>query len=182
MSKTLEEIQAEIAATAAAMATPGNQDASNSAAAPSEAPAASEAAAPAPMNVADLLDLLAAKTGLSVDSLMEGIDRAAGGSGEAATILPEGTKTYYTSTPNCGIMVQTGPASCERVEFKGDTLHTTDPEVIAYMDKIVDRPGSGIFSKSHRQVSSEVTAMRAELDEVARKHHARMVAAGEKLA
>ena len=189
MSKTLEEIQAEIAATAQALASQpeeANVRAVDLGTTLNEtgqvntlAVSAAETVQP---SVGELLQQLSAATGIGIDQLLQGLDKATGGTGEDAIILPEGTKTYYTNIPNSGIMVQVGPAQCERVEFKGDTLHTTDPAVIAYLDAIVDKPGSGIYSRSHRHVSQEVQQMRDELNSMARQHHAKMLAAGEKTA
>ena len=203
MSKTLEEIQAEISATSAALAgqaSTGNAEATAVAASTApiravdlgtalnengrisdEGRAALAEQAPQ-QSVGELLQALASATGVPIDDLLRGLDKATGGTGEEAIILPEGTKTYYSNIANCGIMVQRGPAECERVEFKGDTLHTTDPVVIEYLDRIVDKPGSGIYSRSHRHVSREVEEMRNDLQRMAASHQAKMLAAGEKTA
>lgn len=173
MSKTIEEIRAEMATAAAALAP---------AAPPVEVlEEQPDAAAPAAaLSVPELLERLAAASGVSLEKLLAGLDAATGGSGEEVQLLPEGTRTYYATVRNSGIMVQVGPAQCERIEFKGDTLHTTDPAVIEYLDRIVDKPGSGVYSRSHVHVSQEVQQMRNELAAMAAAHHAKLVAAGEK--
>lgn len=188
MSKTLEEIQAEIAATAAGMNAPAPEIQANITAESLGTTTGAtgqyqESSEPPPqLTVGELLEQLAAATGVGIDKLLAGLDAAAGHEADPLDLLPPGTKTYYTSTPNSGLYIQVGPAHCERIEFKGDTLHTTDEAVIAALDGIVDKPGSGIFTKSHRHVGVEVEQMRAELTQIARVHHLKMLAAGEKTA
>jgi hypothetical protein len=165
MSKTLEEIQAEIAAQAAAAKAPAPVVAEN-------------APAPKPLSVTELLEQLAAATNIPIDRMLGALDAAAPDQPE---LLPEGAKVYYTSFPNCGIMVQRGSIA-ERIEFKGDRLVTTDPEVIAYLDPIADKPGSTIYTKSKEHVSVEVQQMREDLMAAAKKSHTRMTAAGERVA
>lgn len=156
MSKTLEEIRAEMNA------------------APTDVPEVSNA-----LSVPELLAQLAAATGIAPETLAGALDRAAPDTPE---LLPEGAKVFYTSFPNCGIMVQTGPASCERVEFKGDRLVATDPAVIEYLLGIADKPGSTIYTKSNQHVADEVQQMQRDLAAGANRAHTRMVAAGEKVA
>jgi len=158
MSKSLEEIQAEIAAQNAA------------------APVAE--AAPK-LSVPELLAALAAATNIAPDVLATALDRAAPDTPE---LLPEGAKVFYTSFPNCGIMVQRGPASCERIEFKGTRLVTTDPQVIEYLLAIADKPGSTVYTKSNQHISDEVQEVRRDLMADANRAHSRMVAAGERVA
>lgn len=167
MSKTLEEIQAEMAAETKAPT-------------PAQAPALVEnAPAAKPLSVTELLEQLSAATNIPLDKMLGALDAAAPDQPE---LLPEGAKVYYTSFPNCGVMVQTGPASVERIEFKGDRMVTTDPLVIAYMDGIADKSGSTIYTKSNAHVSAEVQQMREDLRNAAAKSHTRMVAAGERVA
>ena len=159
MSKTLEEIRAEMEAGLNPQAAPEETE--------------------KPENVQDLLERLSKASGVPLEAMLRALDAAAP---DAPEILPEGAKVYYTSFPNCGIMVQRGPAQAERVEFKGDRLVTTDPQVIEYLDGIVDKPGSTIYTRSNAHVSAEVQQMRAEIQAVAVRAHTRMVAAGEKVA
>lgn len=156
MSKSLEEIQAEMKA-----------------AAPIEQEVAPK------IDVRALLEQLASATNIPIDKMLSALDAAAPDQPE---LLPEGAKVYYTSFPNCGIMVQRGPAQAERIEFKGDRLVTVDPDVIAYLDAIVDKPGSTIYTKSNAHVSAEVQQLQAELRAAAERSHQRMVAAGERVA
>ena len=157
MSKTLEEIKAEM-------------DAGKNPQVPEEVQVDT---------VQDLLERLAKASGVPLDQMLRVLDAAAP---DAPEVLPEGAKVYYTSFPNCGIMVQRGPAQAERIEFKGDRLVTTDPQVIEYLEAIVNKPGSTIYSKSNAHVSAEVQQMRDDMREVAVRAHTRMVAAGEKVA
>lgn len=190
MSKTLKDIQAELAAQTSVI-TPVQELAAQHLGATLNENGSyrhsdgsyhkfQEAPAVPKLSVAELLEQLSEASGVAVDTLLANLDRASAVG--APVLLPEGTRTYYTSVPNSGVMLQVGPAQCERIEFKGDTLHTTDPAAISYLDAIVDKAGSSVFSRSHRQVSAEQEQMRADLTAMAKAHHTKMVAAGQKVA
>lgn len=88
------------------------------------------------------------------------------------------TKTYYSHVPATTIYVMKGPGICEPVMFVNHRCETSDQDAIAYLDKIVDRPGSGIVSKSNAQVAEDVLRAQAEAMEAAKVAHAKMLAAG----
>lgn len=169
MSKTLEEIRAELAVV--------NSPTEDSIKAPEQVPAA-EAMLPV-LNVQQLLEQLSKATNIPMERMLGALDAAAPDQPE---LLPEGAKVYYTSFPNCGVMIQRGPAQTERIEFKGSRMVTTDLEVIAYLDAIADKPGTTIYTKSNDHVTAEVMQVRAEMQANAERAHKRMVAAGERVA
>ena len=135
------------------------------------------ALSPEPRSIQSILEELAAGTGIPMEKMLAALDSAAPDTPE---LLPDGARVYYTSFPNCGIMVQRGTIA-ERVEFKGNRLVTVDPDVIAYMDAIADKPGSSVYTKSNQNVSVEVMQMRDDLKTAANKAQTRMVAAGERV-
>lgn len=170
MSKTLEEIRAEMAASESAP----TEDSVKAA----EQTHAAEAPLPV-LNIQQLLEQLAKATNIPMERMLGALDAAAPDQPE---LLPEGAKVYYTSFPNCGVMIQRGPAQTERIEFKGNRLVTIDPAVIEYLDAIADKPGTTIYTKSNDHVTAEVMQVRAEMQANAERAHKRMVAAGERVA
>ena len=132
------------------------------------------------VRIARLMAELSDAAGMPVDMLMNAIDSQLANAPGAPRVLPEGTKVYYTSVPNCGIMVQKG-SICERIEFIGNRLETIDPAAIAYLDEIADKPGHTIYTKSNAHIAAEVDRVRAEMFENAKIAHKKMLAAGEKV-
>lgn len=54
-------------------------------------------------------------------------------------------RRFYTTFANSGIEVMKAPGVCERFQFHGQMLETDDPDAIAYLEKIANKQGSGIF-------------------------------------
>ena len=76
---------------------------------------------------------------------------------------PPSAKRYYSQAPFCTFHVMRGPGHCEPVNFIAGSLETSDPQVQAALNQVVDRPGSGIYSKSNDEVSAEVSAMQDDV-------------------
>jgi hypothetical protein len=87
-------------------------------------------------------------------------------------------KTYYSTIPFSTLHIMRSPGFCEQVQILGGQITTDDPTVMAHLDEIVDKPGSGIFSSSPRSDSPDVIAAHADARADAEKAHARMVASG----
>lgn len=193
MSKSLEEIQAELQAANAAAGSANTlpvitAQGMGSTVNPTgyvEADPAVMAAIGQPLqapekSIAELLAELARVTGKPVEQLAAGLDAATNPQRDPFA-LPEGTKTYYSNIPNIDIIIQTGPMRVRRVSFTGDFLNTSDPAVIEHMDQIVDQPGTGFYSKGAQQIELETRTMQADLNQLATTHAAKMIAAGERL-
>lgn len=60
----------------------------------------------------------------------------------AAALAASSGKTYYHRVPGAQTHMPDGLA----IVFMGGMFTTADPEIIAYLDRIVDRPASGVFS------------------------------------
>lgn len=91
---------------------------------------------------------------------------------------PVGRKVYYSVVPFCNIQVMRGPGYCESVSFIAGMLDTVDPQVIAQLEQVVDKPGSGITSHSQENVSAEVQAMREDVRRAGDLAQTKAVAAG----
>lgn len=87
-------------------------------------------------------------------------------------------KLYYSNVPITTVHVMKGPSYCEAVQFVGGVLETDDAAVIAHLDKIADKPSSGITSEKVSNVDPAVAAAAADAKAAAEKAHAKMVAAG----
>jgi hypothetical protein len=103
---------------------------------------------------------------------------------EAAKPAPSRIKTYFTQHPNSNIHVMRGPGICETIAFVGNRLDTDDEEVIKHLEPIVNRVGSGIYTNRDAalSVSTETREMLKDVTASAAAAHAKMVAAGEKVA
>jgi hypothetical protein len=90
----------------------------------------------------------------------------------------EQPKAYFSNLPFTNIHVMRGPGICEVAQFVAGKFETDDAATAAHLDKICDRPGSGITSKSQDQTNAEVEAMHADVMAAAAAAQAKMVAAG----
>ena len=104
--------------------------------------------------------------------------QAAADGSKVAPAEPIGRKVYYSVVPFCNIQVMRGPGYCESVSFIAGMLDTVDPQVIAQLEQVVDKPGSGITSHSQENVSAEVQAMREDVRKAGDLAQTKAVAAG----
>lgn len=65
------------------------------------------------------------------------------------------SKTYYSVVPFCNLYITRAPSIVEAVSIVAGMIETSDPEVIAHLDAICDKPGTGITS---RKVGADMTA------------------------
>lgn len=63
-------------------------------------------------------------------------------------------KTYYHQTPGASTHLPDGAA----VVFRGGQFSTKNPEIIAFLDKIADKQGTMVFTRSNKHVVQELRA------------------------
>ena len=88
------------------------------------------------------------------------------------------SKRYFSTQPFTTIQVMVGPGICEPHNFINHQLDTTNPNVMAYLDPLVDKPGTGIVSMGRDQIEAQVNQAAHDVRQAAEKAHARAVAAG----
>ncbi len=88
---------------------------------------------------------------------------------------------YYSSTPFIRVPIMREPGHCTDVQFVAGKLQTSDPAVIKVLDKMCAVKGTGV-SRAPLEDEPEHAVMRADLDQLAKASHAKMIAAGEKTA
>lgn len=90
-------------------------------------------------------------------------------SGETVATSLEGAKdgkVYYHRIPNAKFIMPNGL----EVMFLAGQFRTSDPELMAELDKVVDRPSSMIYTKSEAMVAAAQLAAQAAAEAAENAH------------